>query len=138
LRRECLDHLILLDEQHLRSALTEFVRYYNQERPHRTLGLQTPPVDGASDDRNCPLAASVERTTPRLRTSRLTIAEVLPPHTLTTAAVSKLLADERAPGDALKRAGLKLPQTTDWTRSEAGRLGRVAAGAFGRRQKLLV
>jgi transposase InsO family protein len=42
LRRECLDHLILLDEQHLRSALTEFVRYYNQERPHRTLGLQTP------------------------------------------------------------------------------------------------
>jgi hypothetical protein len=42
LRRECLDHLILLDEQHLRSVLTEFVRYYNQERPHRTLGLQTP------------------------------------------------------------------------------------------------
>ena len=42
LRRECLDHLIVLDEQHLRSVLTEFVRYYNQERPHRTLGLQTP------------------------------------------------------------------------------------------------
>ena len=32
----------LLDEQHLRSVLAEFVRYYNQERPHRTLGLQTP------------------------------------------------------------------------------------------------
>jgi transposase InsO family protein len=42
LRRECLDHLIVLDEQHLRSVLAEFVRYYNQERPHRTLGLQTP------------------------------------------------------------------------------------------------
>src|SRR5881227_812455 len=42
LRRECLDHLIVLDERHLLSALTEFVRYYNQERPHRTLGLQTP------------------------------------------------------------------------------------------------
>jgi len=24
------------------SVLTEFVQYYNQERPHRTLGLQTP------------------------------------------------------------------------------------------------
>jgi transposase InsO family protein len=36
-----LDHLIVLDEQHLRSVLTEFVQYYNQERPHRTLGLQT-------------------------------------------------------------------------------------------------
>src|SRR5438874_10010209 len=42
LRRECLDHVIVLDERHLLSALTEFVRYYNQERPHRTLGLQTP------------------------------------------------------------------------------------------------
>jgi transposase InsO family protein len=36
------DHLIVLNEQHLTSVLTEFVRYYNQDRPHRTLGLQTP------------------------------------------------------------------------------------------------
>ena len=42
LRRECLDHLIVLDEQHLRSVLSEFVRDYNEDRPHRTLGLQTP------------------------------------------------------------------------------------------------
>jgi transposase InsO family protein len=42
LRRECLDHVIVRDEQHLRSVLTDFVRYYNQDRPHRTLGLQTP------------------------------------------------------------------------------------------------
>ena len=42
LRRECLDHLISLDEQHLRSVLTEFVQYYNLERPHRTLRLETP------------------------------------------------------------------------------------------------
>jgi len=42
LRRECLDHLIVLDERHLRTVLTEFVQYYNQERPHRTLRLQTP------------------------------------------------------------------------------------------------
>src|SRR5207302_6237238 len=42
LRRECLDHLIIFDEQHLRLVLTEFVQYYNLERPHRTLRLQTP------------------------------------------------------------------------------------------------
>jgi transposase InsO family protein len=42
LRRECLDHLIVLDEQHLASVPTEFVHYYNQDRPHRTLCLQTP------------------------------------------------------------------------------------------------
>jgi transposase InsO family protein len=42
LRREYLDHLIVVDEQHLTSVLSDFVRYYNQDRPHRTLGLQTP------------------------------------------------------------------------------------------------
>jgi transposase InsO family protein len=42
LRRECLDHMIVLNEQHLASVLAGFVRYYNTERPHRTLGLQTP------------------------------------------------------------------------------------------------
>jgi transposase InsO family protein len=42
LRRECLDHLLVLNEQHLRSVLAEFVAYDNQERPPRALGLQTP------------------------------------------------------------------------------------------------
>jgi transposase InsO family protein len=42
LRRECLDHLIVVDEHHLLRVLREFVAYYNSERPHRTLGLQTP------------------------------------------------------------------------------------------------
>jgi transposase InsO family protein len=42
LRRARLDHLIVLDEQHLASVLAEFVRPYHVERPHRTLGLQTP------------------------------------------------------------------------------------------------
>jgi putative transposase len=42
LRRECLDHLIVLDERHLRSVLHEFVGYYNRERPHRALRPETP------------------------------------------------------------------------------------------------
>jgi transposase InsO family protein len=41
-RNECLDHLIILNEQHLRAVLAEFVRYYNTERPHRSLVLDTP------------------------------------------------------------------------------------------------
>jgi transposase InsO family protein len=31
-----------VNEQQLRSVLTDFVRYYNQDPPHRTLGFQTP------------------------------------------------------------------------------------------------
>ena len=42
LRNECLDHLIPLDERHLRTILAEYVAYDNTERPHRTLGLEPP------------------------------------------------------------------------------------------------
>ena len=36
-RRECLDHLIVLNQQQLQSLLREFVAYYNRDRPHRGL-----------------------------------------------------------------------------------------------------
>ena len=45
-RNECLDHVIPLDERHLRTILAEYVAYYNAERPHRSLGLE-PPVPRA-------------------------------------------------------------------------------------------
>ncbi len=43
-RRECLDHLIILNEEHLYAILKEFVAYYNRDRPHRSLRLETPEV----------------------------------------------------------------------------------------------
>ena len=42
LRRECLDHLIIVNERYLRLVLREFVRYYNEGRPHRALALEVP------------------------------------------------------------------------------------------------
>ena len=42
LRQECLDRIIILNEAHLRWVLQEYVRYYNERRPHRTLGLHVP------------------------------------------------------------------------------------------------
>jgi transposase InsO family protein len=41
-RRECLDHLIVLNEHQLLRVLSEFVAYYNRDRPYRSLGLSTP------------------------------------------------------------------------------------------------
>jgi len=41
-RNGCLDHIIILNERHLRWALGEFVRYYNARRPHRSLQLHPP------------------------------------------------------------------------------------------------
>ncbi len=48
IRRECLDHLIILGENHLRGILREYVRYYNKSRPHLSL------------ERNAPVPRSVE------------------------------------------------------------------------------
>ena len=35
LRRECLDHLIIVNERHLRLVLGEYVAHYNHVRPHQ-------------------------------------------------------------------------------------------------------
>ena len=42
IRRECLDHVIVLNEAHLRRVLREYVPYYNDARPHRLLDLEPP------------------------------------------------------------------------------------------------
>ena len=42
IRRECLDHLIILNERHLRRVLGVYVEHYNRRRPHRTLALDSP------------------------------------------------------------------------------------------------
>jgi putative transposase len=40
--RECLDHVIVLDERHLRRLLTEYFRYYHHWRTHRALAMDCP------------------------------------------------------------------------------------------------
>jgi transposase InsO family protein len=44
-RRECLDHLLLLGEAHLRRALGEYIDYFNQARPHQGLGQRVPAAE---------------------------------------------------------------------------------------------
>jgi transposase InsO family protein len=42
MRRECLDHMIPLTENHLRRIFGKWVSYYNQSRPHSSLGPGIP------------------------------------------------------------------------------------------------
>ena len=42
LRRECLDHMIVLGERHLHRVLREYGDHYNAIRPHRSLALDSP------------------------------------------------------------------------------------------------
>jgi putative transposase len=43
LRRECLDHLLIHGERHLRRILAEYARHYNGHRPHQSRE-QRPPL----------------------------------------------------------------------------------------------
>ena len=56
IRRELLDHVIVLHEQHLASLLTEYASYFNSRRTH--MGIQ----------KNCPISRAVHsRPTPTAR-----------------------------------------------------------------------
>ena len=48
-RRECLDHVIILGEQHLRTILGRYCHYFNGARPHQGIGQRVPnrpPAEG--------------------------------------------------------------------------------------------
>src|SRR5256886_3263737 len=42
IRRECVDHMVVLGEAHLRRMLNSYARYYNESRIHRSLSKDAP------------------------------------------------------------------------------------------------
>ena len=59
-RRECLDHIVILSEAHLRHVLGEYARsYFNAARPHQGIGQRIPV---ASEHVRAPFAGSVTAT----------------------------------------------------------------------------
>jgi transposase InsO family protein len=42
IRRECMDHMLVLGETHLRRILKSYARYYNETRTHRSLEKDAP------------------------------------------------------------------------------------------------
>jgi hypothetical protein len=53
-RRECLDHVIILGEDHLRGVLEQYVSYLNTSRPHQGIRQSIP----AGDHRGRPINAT--------------------------------------------------------------------------------
>src|SRR5436853_1671391 len=51
IRRECVDHIVVLGEKHLRRVLKFYARYYNEMRTHRSL-----------DNKDGPLSRPLQRT----------------------------------------------------------------------------
>ena len=42
IRRVCLDHIVVLNERHLKQILRRYFAYYHQWRPHRSLEMDSP------------------------------------------------------------------------------------------------
>ncbi len=52
IRRECLDHVVVLDERHLRRLLGDYLGHYHRWRCHRSLAMDCPelrPILGPED-----------------------------------------------------------------------------------------
>ena len=77
-----LDHILPLSERHVRAVLAEFVTYYNQDRPHRSLTLERSCAELSPARRQGSLAARPPRLAPCLRASGLTPHRLLPPYNL--------------------------------------------------------
>ena len=55
IRRECVDHFVVLGEAHLRPVLRAYTRYYNDIRTHRSLAKDAPvsrPIHRTKDIRS--------------------------------------------------------------------------------------
>ena len=55
IRRECLDHKVILNETHLRRVLSRYFDYYHSDRTHYALGKDTPferPVQSKPEQRS--------------------------------------------------------------------------------------
>jgi putative transposase len=57
-RRECLDHLLIVSERHLRDVLAEWQAHYNEHRPHQGRQQQAP---NDQPDRVVDLTAAIQR-----------------------------------------------------------------------------
>src|SRR6266516_884833 len=78
IRRECVDHIVVLGETHLRRVLTKYAAYYNELRTHRSLNKDAPihraiqyvgdivsaPVLGGLHHHYCRIYFSVQRPDP--------------------------------------------------------------------------
>jgi putative transposase len=47
-RKECLDHLLILQDKQLQRVLTAYILYFNQARPHQGIHQQIPEASGLS------------------------------------------------------------------------------------------
>ena len=60
IRHECLDHVVVLNERHLRRRLRAYQRYHNTARPHEALGNNSPGPRNVEPPERGPIVAAAQ------------------------------------------------------------------------------
>src|SRR5665647_2570272 len=82
IRRECLDHIVVFGEAHLRRILRSYARYYNDIRTHRSLDKDAPvsrPVQRTGSIKSFPSSADSITTMVRQESLMLPAGEIPAP-----------------------------------------------------------
>jgi putative transposase len=66
-REECLDWMLIWGRRHLERVLDEYVRHYNDQRPHRGLALRPPSSNGTGSTPTPSVVAVADRVRRRDR-----------------------------------------------------------------------
>ena len=69
IRRECVDHIVVVGETHLRRFLKSYATYYNEVRTHRSFGQRCAPLAPSPADRHHHVTCSPRWTASPLRPS---------------------------------------------------------------------
>ena len=74
-RRECLDHLLILSEAGMRRMISDYVRYHNELRPHQGLRQRTPAEVGEGTPVTAEPERAIEDAEPAHRADRGVVSE---------------------------------------------------------------